>query len=292
MIQNPGEKTYMFSIKVNVTPNLPCAYKPIVDVGKRDHIDETLFNSSSKIAENMWAGNYTISTSEVYDWIEYKNVASSQWHVSSFPAIAAENYTTISGYVKDDNGNPIKNTGVFVNIWNESKSEYQDYVETSTNESGYYKAYVKSNEKYKIVAGWIRPDYTTEEVENITILPRIENFTLHNASVVCGGVFDKNKKPMQGVEVMVVNESNITISSDFTNEDGYYRQLKIPEYGNYTVKVEGYDSNELELSDIGKGKAVLHNFVVELPPIFNTGQSKNPYPKYHGNAQRHNHTFP
>ena len=87
---------------------------------------------------------------------------------------------------------------------------------------------------------------------------------------------------MQGVEVMVVNESNITISSDFTNEDGYYRQLKIPEHGNYTVKVEGYDSNELELSDVGKGEAMLHNFVVELSPIFDTGPSKNPYPSIMG----------
>ena len=275
-IQNPNEKEYTFSVKVNVTPYSPCVYKPGVRVIKLDFIDERLVNSSSSIAETTWVGNYTISIDEARDWIVYKVKAS----VSNFRMIAAENYTTISGYVKDDDENPIGNVGVFVSIWN--GSEYQDYVGTSTNESGYYEAYVKGTEKYKIVAGWTRPDYTTEVVENVTSLPFTKNFTLFNASVVCGGVFSPSKKPMPGVMVMVVNESNITISSDWTNDDGYYRQLKIPEYGNYTVKVEGYDSNDLELSDIGKGKAILHNFVVELPPIFDTGPSKNPYPSIMG----------
>ena len=257
-IQNPEAKRYTFSVNVSVTPHLSCAYKPGVDVIKFDFVDEYLVNSSSEITHNTWAGDYTISMDEARDWVIYRGDAS----VSSFPMIAAENHTTISGYVKGDDGNPIENTIVSVNRWDES--EYQDYVETSTNESGYYEAYVKGGEKYKITAGWTRPDYTTEEVGNITILPHIENFTLHNASVVCGGVFDASKKPMQGVNVMVVDESDIAISGDWTNEDGYYRQLKIPEYGNYTVKVEGYGSNELELSDVGKGKAVLHNFVVVL----------------------------
>ena len=257
-IQNPEAKRYTFSVNVSVTPHLSCAYKPGVDVIKFDFVDEYLVNSSSEITHNTGAGNYTISMDEARDWVVYRGNAS----VSSFPTIAAENHTAISGYVKDNDGNPIENTIVSVNRWDES--EYQDYVGTSTNESGYYETYVKGGEKYKITAGWTRPDYTTEEVENITTLPHIENFTLHNASVVCGGVFDASKKPMQGVNVVVVNETNIVISGDWTNEDGYYRQLKIPEYGNYTVKVEGYDSNELELSDVGKGKAVLHNFVVVL----------------------------
>ena len=276
MIPNPDEKTYMLSIEVDVTPDSLCVYKPSVDVSKFDFFDERLVNSSSEIAENTFAGNYTISIDEARDWIVCWGNAS----VYSFPMIAAENYTTISGYVKDDDENPIENVGVFVSIWDES--EYQEYVETSTNESGYYESYVKDNENYRIVAGWMRPDYTTEEVENITILPHIENFTLHNASVVCGGVFFPSKEPMPGETVRVVNESSVIISSDWTNDDGYYRQLKIPEYGSYTVKVEGYDSNELELSDVGKGKAILHNFVVELPPIFDTGKSKNPYPSIAG----------
>ena len=257
-IQNPEAKRYTFLVNVSVTPHLSCAYKPGVDVIKFEFVDEYLVNSSSEITHNTGAANYTISIDEARDWVVYWGNAS----ISSFPMIAAENHTTISGYVKDDNGNPIENTIVSVNMWNESESEYQDYVETSTDESGYYETYVKGGEKYKITAGWIRPDYTTEEVENITTLPRIENFTLHNASVVCGGVFDASKKSMQGVNVMVVNETNIVISSDWTNEDGYYRQLKIPEYGSYTVKVGGHNSNELELSAVRKGKAVLHNFVV------------------------------
>jgi hypothetical protein len=197
--------------------------------------------------------------------------------------IAAENSTTISGYVEDDNENPIENTMVFIGIWKDG--EYQDsYVETSTNESGYYEAYVKSDETYKITAGWARPDYTTEVVEGVTALPFTKNFILYNASVVCGGVFDVNNQSLQGLKVVVVNETGVTISSDGANEDGYYRQLKIPEYGNYTVKVEGYDSNELELRDVGKGKAILHNFVVELelPSIFDTGPSENPYPSIFG----------
>ena len=277
IFEKPENRTYTFSIKLNVTPYSQCVYRPGIEIIELNFTDK-LVNSSSSIAETTWAGNCTISTREPYDWVVYRGNVS----VSSFEMIAVENYTTISGYVRDENKNPIENTLVFVNAWNESKNEYQDYAETSTNESGYYEAFVKGNEKYKITAGWTRQDYTTEEVENITSLPHTENFTLHNASVVCGGVFDANKKSMQGVEVMVVNESNITISSDFTNEDGYYRQLKIPEHGNYTVKVEGYDSNELELSDVGKGEAMLHNFVVELSPIFDTGPSKNPYPSIMG----------
>jgi hypothetical protein len=276
VIQNPQEREYTFSVKVNVIPYSPCVYKPNVNVIKFDLIYEDLVNSSSKFTETTLAGNYTISIDGTCDWIIYKSNAS----ILNFPMIAAENYTTICGYVKDADGNPIENTVVYVKKLNES--EYHDYVQTSTDEFGYYEASVKSNEKYKITAGWIRPDYTTEEVENITILPHIENFTLHNASVVCGGVFDANKKPMQGVKVMVVDEFDIAISIDFTNEDGYSRQLKIPEYGNYTVKVEGFDSNELELSDVGRGKAILHNFVVKLLPIFDIGPSKNPYPSIFG----------
>jgi len=274
-IENPEERKYTFSIKLNVTPYSPCVYRPGIDVINLNR-EETLVNSSSEIVETTLAGNYTISIGETHDWRIVNNVFSG----TEFPWIAAENYTTITGYVKDDNGNPIGNVGVFVNILD--GSEYQDYVETGTDEFGYYEAYVKGNENYKIVAGWMRPDYTTEEVEDITILPHTENFTLHNASVVCGGVFDDDKKTRRDVKVMVVDEFDIVASSDWTNEDGYYRQLKIPEYSNYTVKVEGYDSNELELSDVGKGKAILHNFVVELPPIFDTGQSKNPYPSIAG----------
>ena len=254
IFEKPEVKTYTFSLKLNVTPYSQCVYRPGVEIIMLN-ITDKLVNLSSSISETTWAGNYTISTGEPCDWVVYKGNAS----VSSFEMIAVENYTTTTGYVRDENENPIGNTLVSVNKWNESESEYQDYVETSTDESGYYEVYVKNNETYKIVAGWTRPDYTTEEVEDITILPHTENFTLHNASVVCGGVFDANKKPMQGMKVMVVNKSCIIISSDWTNEDGYYRQLKIPEYSNYTVKLEGYDSNELELSDVGKGEAILQH---------------------------------
>ncbi|HJH27083.1 MAG TPA: hypothetical protein C5S37_10030 [Methanophagales archaeon] len=198
-IENPEERRYTFSIKLNVTLDSPCVYRPGVNVFNWN-MEETLVNSSSEVVESTSAGNYTISIGETHNWTVIKTVFSG----TEFPWIAVENYTTISGYVKDDNGNPIENTLVFVNIWNES--EYQDYVETSTNESGYYKAYVKSDEKYEIIAGWMRPDYMTEEIEDVTITqPHIQNFTLHNASVVCGGVFDAGKKSMQGVKVTIAS---------------------------------------------------------------------------------------
>ncbi|MCK4731424.1 MAG: hypothetical protein KAT65_03100 [Methanophagales archaeon] len=279
IFEKPENRTYTISLKLNVTPYSACVYRPGVEIFGLNITDE-LVSSSLCIVGTTWAGNHTISTGEPYDWVVHKGIA----YVSSFEMIATENYTTIRGYVKDKNENPIENICVFVNIWNESKSEYQDYVETSTDESGYYHAYVKSNEKYKITAGWTRPDYTTEAIENITILPPTENFTLHNASVICGGVFDANKKPMQGVKIMVVDEFDIAVSSDFTNDDGYYRQLKIPEYGNYTVKVEGYDSNELELSDVGKGRAILHNFVVEPGSIVRIGYQPSTHQLAHMTA--------
>jgi protocatechuate 3,4-dioxygenase beta subunit len=225
------------------------------------------FNGGGGNAQTQPDGSYTITglapgtyrvqidrRPEVF-WVEefYNNT----WNWGeAFPVPVVANQTTpnidfnlspgskISGYLKDEAGNPIGDMSVFVSsdlFGSGMNSQANGYYETPGMPPGFYQVTVwPRNDQYYVVE-WYNNSPTRNDAAAVSVLvgeitENINFFLSGGAGGISGRVTDADGNPIPLIGVNVLDMSNVWISHMRTDNDGAYSiSGMVP--GQYKVQV-------------------------------------------------------
>jgi hypothetical protein len=176
------------------------------------------------------------------------NIGVGQAVLANFTAILATNH--ITGYVKDNNGNPISGVGVNVNTATPIGGvNYQSYTDTDTNgnfsfnvPNGSWDVGVNQqggDDSLDNILG--SGNYTPPASQSVNIANNngTANFTVlpGGSGQLFGYIKDSNGTPVSGVSVSAQDQSTLQGYGTSTDGTGYYSFGTVP-YGSYDISVD------------------------------------------------------